>query len=186
MPSERTQIPIEMLGRLLIYDDMTGRLTWRERDVSLFADGRQTALHNCAIFNAKFAGKPALNAPDKRGYLCGCILRKPMKAHRAIWAMKMGHWPDEVDHINGDPADNRIENLRSVSHSVNGRNLKLKANNRSGFCGVHQAPSGRWKALITVNRKSITLGTFDTIEEAAEARSIAERKYQFHPNHGRR
>lgn len=171
---------------VLSYNPDTGALTWKVRDPSMFEDGKQTAEHNCAIWNGKFAGKPALSSPDKRGYLTGNLFSRPTKAHRAVWALVYGEWPIEVDHINGDPSDNRLSNLRAVTHCENGRNLKLKSNNSTGICGVWRRPSGRWAATITVAGSSKTIGTFDTIDQAIGARRNAERAYGFHNNHGRR
>lgn len=187
MAANRRALPApNELARLLRYDADSGALVWLPRTPNMFRDGAQTAAHNCAIWNGKFAGQPALSAPDKRGYLTGNLLGRPVKAHRVIWALVHGEWPVEVDHINGDPADNRLVNLRAVSHAVNGRNLKRKSNNTSGVCGVTQRPSGRWRATITVGGRETTLGTFDTIGEAAQARRDAEARHGFHQNHGRR
>lgn len=176
----------ELLRSVLLYDHGTGALRWKYRPVSMFQSGKQTAEHNCAIWNGKFAGKPALASSDKKGYLTGHLFSKPVKAHRVIWAMVHGEWPAEVDHINGNPADNRLSNLRAVSHAINGRNLRRKSNNTSGVCGVSQRPSGRWRATIMVGGKDLTIGTFDTQELAAEARRAAELEHGFHQNHGRR
>lgn len=175
----------ELLRQLLRYDPETGHLFWRKRDVSMFTDGKQSASQNCNIWNGKFAGKPALAMPDKTGYLTGHVLSRPVKSHRVIWAMQTGAWPaSDIDHINGRPADNRWINLREVTHAENGRNLRLKVTNRSGYCGVWQRPSGRWAAVITVNGLSKTIGTYDTKELAAAARKNAERLHGFHCNHG--
>ena len=98
-----------------------------------------------------------------------------------------GEWPrHEIDHINGDPSDNRICNLRDVTHKVNGLNQKIPAHNKSGIIGVSWHNSTKkWAATITVSKKQLHLGVFDTIEQARDARSLAERKYGFHKNHGR-
>lgn len=174
-----------MLKDLLHYDPASGALTWRERPVAMFKGGKQSAAHNCAIWNGKFANQPALAAPDKRGYLHGHLLSAKVKAHRVIWALIYGAWPDgEIDHIDGNPANNRLSNLRVVSHALNGRNLKLKKNNTSGHCGVNRRPSGRWCATVTVNGQTITFGTFDTQDEAIAARKLGEAAHGFHANHG--
>ena len=57
------------------------------------------------------------------------------------------------------------------------RNLKIKSSNTSGYPGVRLVPSGNFAARIVVNRKEIFLGTYDSIEEAIEARVRAEKKY---------
>jgi hypothetical protein len=173
------------LHELLAYDDATGILTWKRRPISMFSDGRQSAAQNYAIWNGKFAERPALNTPDKRGYRTGHLLSKPVKAHRIIWAMVHGEWPQgDIDHIDGDAANNRIENLREVTHAINGRNMRLKKNNQSGACGVTQRPSGRWVAKLQVDGRQITVGTFDTMSEAVVARRDAEKAHGFHTNHG--
>ena len=78
----------------------------------------------------------------------------------------------QVDHINGDPLDNRKENLRICTRSENCRNRKVRSNSRSGYKGVEIKSSGRFQAYIgNPNMKSrhIKLGTYDTPEEAARA-----------------
>lgn len=82
-----------------------------------------------------------------------------------------------VDHINGDPFDNRKMNLRICNNKENARNCKLSKNNRSGYVGVSQTLKGRWRARIMINRKEKCLGTFATMEEAIKARRDAEDKY---------
>jgi hypothetical protein len=81
-----------------------------------------------------------------------------------------------VDHINGDKLDNRRANLRVVSPSVNQANRRRRhPRNTSGVRGVGLFQGGpKWRAQITVDRKVRHLGLFDTLEEAAEARRIAE------------
>jgi hypothetical protein len=95
-----------------------------------------------------------------------------------------GEWPKgEIDHVNRDSLDNRIANLRDVSQSENARNRPQQANSTSGVKGVywHKA-SQRWQAQIAVNGKQIHLGLFDTLDEAARARFIAEaRLTERHP-----
>lgn len=73
----------------------------------------------------------------------------------------------EVDHINGKPWDNRRENLRICSHSQNLQNKKIQINNRLGVKGVFQATGRRkYTAKIMVGGKNITLGQYDTVEQA--------------------
>jgi hypothetical protein len=173
------------LYEVLEYDPSTGLLTWKPRSISLFNDGKQSAYHNQAIWNGRFAGKPALSCADARGYLTGNLFGRAVKAHRIAWEIFYSHPPrGEIDHINGNRQDNRISNLRDVSHAENGKNLRLKANNTTGITGIRKRPSGRWAATISPGGKNVTLGTFDTLGEAKKAREIGEREYGFHPNHG--
>lgn len=92
----------------------------------------------------------------------------------------MGLSPEDrrrVDHINGNGLDNRRSNLRIADAAQNGWNrTKLNKNNKSGVHGV-RAIGSSWSAHIFVRRKSIHLGTFKTLEEAAKARRRAEKKY---------
>ena len=104
------------------------------------------------------------------------------------WLLHHGVWPDfEIDHINGDSQDHRIDNLRDVKHAVNMKNIKTKKSNKTGVNGVSvSSKSGRFCAYISVNGESKNLGHFKTIEEAALARKAAEKEYGFHENHGRK
>ena len=83
-----------------------------------------------------------------------------------------------VDHINGDPLDNRIVNLRVCTNQENIFNSKVSKNNTSGVHGVSfHKPTKMWRAYINLDRKQIHLGMFDNIEDAKESRLKAEMKY---------
>ena len=98
-------------------------------------------------------------------------------AHRIAWLLHHGEWPHLfIDHINGDPRDNRIENLRLSSSSENQRNKGPNRNNKSGVKGV-SLNCGKWRATISVNRKKIHLGAFHDIASAQKARETAEAYY---------
>ena len=85
---------------------------------------------------------------------------------------------EEIDHINGKPNDNRVENLRVTTHGENMKNVKLPSNNTSGYKGVYYSKQERkWKAFVRVNKKQKHLGTFSTKEEAIVARQKAENEY---------
>lgn len=83
----------------------------------------------------------------------------------------------EVDHINRNKLDNRRNNLRICTHQENDWNKLTKSNNKSGYSGVKQKDNGKWIATLITNKKSKHLGTFDTYEEAVEARKKAEKEY---------
>lgn len=103
----------EKLNQLLSYDPMTGILTWKTRPLEMFKDGKNPSMNHKG-WNARFAGKPA-GSKNKEGYICLRIKPKSYKAHRLIWQMLYGIWPDYIDHINRIEDDNRLINLRDVS-----------------------------------------------------------------------
>lgn len=187
MTKHEAGISIQMLNQLLDVDFKTGELTWKRRHEDLFLEGKQSAAHNCAIWNGRFAGKKAFNYAQGMGYLHGSIFGNKFLAHRVVFAMYQSEWPEyEVDHINGVKTDNRPINLRSVSHAENMRNQKLKINSTTGINGVHFNKSrGLFEAHISVNSKKVSLGRFETAEDARQARFSAEQLYSYHANHGR-
>lgn len=178
------------LRRLLRYEPETGKLYWRERPASAFADtGRGGAASACARWNTRFANQEAF-VTEIRGYKVGRVTPwGRLKAHRVIWAMVYGVWPGQIDHINGVRSDNRLANLRSASPVENARNQKLRRDNKHGCPGVYQrASDGRFVAEIGAGGRRVTrrLGTFNTLALAMSARRKAERELGYHPNHGRR
>lgn len=118
------------------------------------------------------------------GYLQLTIGRKEYLAHRVIWFMKTGRWPIQVDHEDHDRTNNVWKNLREVPSRINQMNMGKKRTNTSGTTGVRVLPSGKFCAYIMVQRKQISLGSYDTLEEAVLARKSAEAQYGFHANHG--
>jgi hypothetical protein len=109
------------------------------------------------------------------------------KEHRLIFAYYHGRWPKgQIDHIDGDKANNAIENLREVSASDNQKNKTMHRNNTSGHMGVvWRRNRSKWVAEIMVERKRLFLGYFGTFSEAVAARRKAEVDCGFHPNHGK-
>ncbi|MBL9070421.1 MAG: HNH endonuclease [Sphingopyxis sp.] len=177
-------VPIGLLRELIAYDPATGVLVWLPRRLEHFASDRVRA---CGRWNARYANKPALTAVEQSGYLHGDMMGKRYKAHRVAWALHHGEWPSlQIDHINGDPADNRIENLRSVTAQINMQNQRLSSASTSGVTGVSWASHrNKWSAQIKVNGVKHHLGLFDSIGDAAAARKAADRRFGFHSNHGR-
>ena len=95
--------------------------------------------------------------------------------HRIIAGAVKGQM---VDHINRQKWDNRENNLRLCNKSQNAYNSKLNTNNKSGVKGVYYRKDTRkWSAEIKHNYKKISLGCFDTKEEAAKARAEASVNY---------
>lgn len=133
------------------------------------------------------AGKEAFISRKPNGYIYARLMGRAIYAHRAAWAISYGEWPKgDIDHINGDRADNRIANLRDVSRQENMRNAKRNRANRSGVVGVTWCRAARkWQAQIGISGKCKYLGIFSSRDDAVAARRAAERQYGFHENHGR-
>ena len=161
------------LRRFLNYDPISGALTWRERDGSDFAGSEARA----RSWNERYVGTPALNHVDDQGYRVGRLVGAGgVKSHRVIWKMVYGEDPEIIDHINGVRDDNRLSNLRSVSHGVNSRNLGRSKSNTSGVNGVYWYPRyGRWMASIHIDGRRKNLGYFDKKQDAIAARAAADR-----------
>jgi hypothetical protein len=99
------------------------------------------------------------------------------KAHRVIWLMQTGQWPDrEIDHIDVDGTNNAWSNLRLSTSSQNKWNQKVQTS-ASGLKGVQRRKNGRCWAKITANYKRICLSTYDTTEAAFAACCEARIKY---------
>ena len=115
------------------------------------------------------------------GYKYLNIYGKAYRASRVAWLCAHGKWPkNHVDHINGDRTDNRLENLRDVTRTVNNQNIHRPfKTNKLGFLGVDlDKKSNRYRASIRHNGKNRTLGRFKTPEEAHEA--YVKAKKQLH------
>jgi len=174
---------IEVLRQLLSYDATTGLLTWKERSPEFFVGGKYPPEWRAKRWNTRHAGKP-FGTPMK-GYVIGRALGSAILAHRAIWAMEYGYWPDEVDHINHDRSDNRLSNLRDVPRAENQKNRSLAPNNKSGIVGIcWHRQHRKWQAYITAENRKITIGVFKEKSAAIAAREAAEVKFGYHPNHG--
>ena len=120
-------------------------------------------------------------------YLQICINHKLYLAHRLAWLYVHGVWPEnQIDHIDHNPKNNKIENLREATPQGNQKNRSMNKNNTSGATGVYlDKVSSKLYVQIMINGKNKCLGRFDNLEDAIIARKNAEIKYNFHPNHGR-
>lgn len=102
-----------------------------------------------------------------------------VQAHRLAWFLFYGEWPPTpIDHINGNPADNRIANLRLATVSQNQHNSKLRKDNTSGHKGVsYLASKDRWIAYLNYRGKRVFTGTYRSQDEAVAARRSVSAKY---------
>lgn len=173
----------EMLLEFLDPDFENGKLTWKPVTSDSLPGIKAKYLK---MRNSRFAGKEAGHYCQINGYNSIRIFGRLFRAHRIIWFLAYGEWPQYIDHINGNRADNRITNLRNVTHTDNHRNMPLPKNNKTGVIGVRYDKKRKcYIAEITLNRKNKRIGSFSSLEDAARARAEYEKKHGFHPNHGR-
>ena len=170
-----TKPTAEEARALFSYDKLTGRLTWRVDRISKLKRG--AVIGGNAIAKARAGEVAGGIRPDGRRTVV--IDGKLYLDSRVAWLIEYGEWPSkQVDHINGNPNDNRLSNLRLASASENGRNRGQQANNKSGFKGVSWAARERkWNARIMAQGQYRSLGYFDTAEQAAEAYAKAAAQY---------
>lgn len=166
----------EVLSARILRDffdyDPDGVLIWKERPTVFFLKvNAQNQIRAVTAWNSKFVGRPALCTENGNGYKAGRINGKKYYLHRCVWAWHNGYWPPEdIDHINRDRADNRIENLRAVTRSQNLHNKRMSKRNRSGVRGVcWDNARQKWMAQIQIMRRNKTIGHFDDIKDAEAA-----------------
>lgn len=120
---------------------------------------------------------------DRKGYRRVQYRCRAYKVHRLAWLLSYGEWPAmDIDHINGDRADNRLDNLRLASKAENAQNYPLRANS-SGLHGVcWNKRHKKWRAHIRANGQQVYLGSYDTPQAAHEAYLNAKRAaHKFQP-----
>jgi len=113
----------------------------------------------------------------KGGYFLAGVDYTMYKLHRLVWLWHYGKFPEKhLDHIDGNPSNNKIENLREVTDAQNMQNQRRpRANNKLGFQGVYKVKN-RYRAVVTTNGKGKHIGYFSTPEEAHQAYVLAKRK----------
>ncbi len=157
----RTGLTSSTARHLLEYRPDTGILLWK------VSRGKATV------------GTPA-GRVRKDGYRTIRVNQADYLSHRLAWLIYYGEWPkDMIDHIDGDPSNNRITNLRSVTYTTNQQNQRQPhKGSKTGFLGVHIS-RGKYRAAIRVDGKDIFLGRHNTPEEAHAAYVKAKREH--HP-----
>ena len=156
-------LTVAELREKLSYDPLTGLFTWPKRR-------RTGRLNSHADFPAghRKTGKYG-------GYIVIRLNFQLYRAHRLAWFYVHGEWPNgEIDHINSDPTDNRIANLRIATSSGQRMNSRRRSDNTSGTKGVwYDKRRSKWIAEVMVDGKKHHIGQFATLLEAKGARIAA-------------
>lgn len=195
MKDKKELLSQKKIKELLHYDPLSGIFTWKERPFSMFSHCKNPQ-HQCDAWNTVFSGKEAGGkykpTVSKAFYIrINITLNKKMRsylAHRLVFLYTEGKFPPEqVDHIDGDGLNNKIINLRKVSHQDNLKNKPMYSNNTSGCVGViWNKKSQKWHVQIRAKSKNIYGGLYSNIEDAIARRRQMEVEYGFHKNHGRK
>lgn len=173
----------EYLQECFIYDKTTGNLIWKKRPVSHFK-----TIHAMNWNNRRFVGLQVGNVKtlkrSKTQYLATRVNNIFFAVHRLVWMYHFGIIIDskmQIDHIDGNGLNNKIENLRLVTQSINNRNKPLQSSNKTGVNGVNWHKSAKkWQARITdLDGKRLDLGRFDNFEDAVKIRKDAEKIYGY-------
>ncbi|EKM2404021.1 HNH endonuclease signature motif containing protein [Escherichia coli] len=149
--------------------------------------------HSEGFLTWKIKPRRGKHIGDVVGSNCGKYLGTKIKGkgyyiHVIVWVMHNGPIPKgyQIDHLDHNRYNNRIENLRLVTNQENHRNMPIRKDNCSGYTGVRWViERGKWSATICIDGKTKHLGLFRDKDDAIAARQEAEIKYGFHPNHGR-
>lgn len=167
---------VKVLRECVAYNPSTGKLRWIK--------------HPNPQKTSSVVDKNAFDSFDTYGYSRGKFCGKKYRAHQMAFAIYHGRYSKkQIDHINGNRKDNRIENLREVDAKTNSINRKLDKRNKFGCPGISirltKDGASHFRAKICVDGKIHNLGTFKTLGGAISARKRAEKHYGFHENHGR-
>jgi hypothetical protein len=164
-PRLNDPLTAKQLRAKLDYDLETGRFTWKWRPL---------ATHG---WNTRYAGTTA-GALKPNGYIQILLQTRLHLAHRLAYLWMTGEWPDgEIDHRDGNRANNAWNNLRPASSSQQRMNATRRADNTSGFKGVCWEPRrGYWYFEIRAGGKRQIFPNYATAEEAHKARTEAARR----------
>lgn len=156
---------LDLLRDFLHYNPETGEFTWLKSPMRRVKVGDKAGCLN------RLSGRVQIRLKGKQ-YL----------AHQLAWLFIHDRWPTNViDHIDGNPFNNALENLRDVTQQVNMHNQKrIAKHNKSGYRGVcWDSVNKSWRATISIDGRSKTIGRFQTLLQASQAYEAAKRIY--HP-----
>lgn len=148
---KEAKLSAEQLREIVHYDPVIGRMIWQ-------------------------TSRRIVGTITKKGYRATKIGGLYFLVHRLVWLYTHGRWPaDQIDHINGDPADNRICNLREATNGQNSANRRaLRGRALKGIW--FDARRNHWRATVCRSGRLIHIGVFASAEEAHSAYVIRARE----------
>ena len=147
--------PLDYLRKRLSVDLASGIVTWID------ATPHHTRL------NGTTAGSLRKQSHGKKSYVHIKVDGQALKRAHIVFLFGTGRWPHpQIDHINGDSSDDRLDNLREVTPTQNAWNHKTRAKRSDTPMGVRRLRSGRFHARISLNKRQYHFGPFDTVAEA--------------------
>jgi len=148
----------------------TGEILTYAMEVLSYEDGK--LFHKVRRSTVKVGQRAGTDRPD--GYRDVRIKGNKFLEHRVIWAICTGSWPNgEIDHIDRNPSNNDIANLRVVDRYVNTSNVDKKVTNNSGHKNVYwNNINKRWRVALRVNGVRHNLGSFISLEDAIMQRDL--------------
>lgn len=148
------EVTADFVRNALSYDPATGELRWRT------STGRKR------VKPGALAGNLTPN-----GYRFVGIRGRRYAAHKLAWVHAYGRWPrGHVDHIDGNPRNNALSNLREATNAQNCHNSRVRRDNSSGCKGVSwRKGRQKWIAKVSCNGRAVQVGSFDNPEDAAAA-----------------
>jgi len=150
-----TTITVDDVKSALNYDPETGVFTWKVRRGQR---GKVGASAGCS----------------HRGYVRIALYGKSYMAHVLAFFYMTGDWPlHEIDHKDGDKANNRWANLREATRAQNMRNRSAYKNNKLGLKGISMHARGRYQVTIYADKRPIYMGLYVSLDEAVKVRDRA-------------
>jgi hypothetical protein len=154
-----TDLTADFVRNRFWYEPWTGQLSYRIPPNSCYKQG------------------DPVGTKTLKGYIRVVIDWKHYLSHRIIWLWMTGEWPEfEIDHIDGNKANNKWSNLRKAQSFQNMHYKGVQINNTSGFKGVWKSSAHRWCAEIKIRGIKHIVGHYDTPEEASKARNAFAKK----------
>lgn len=156
-PHKHAVLIKENLCRFM-YDEASGELRWSGN------------------YGPRARAGALVGSVDSHGYLQTKLTGRMVLLHRIVWMMFNDSYPEQIDHIDRDRLNNRIDNLRAATNMTNQHNAGIRKDNTSGCAGV-TSKNGRWQVRIQVNGNRLHLGTFNSVDEAVAEYKRAKEIY---------